>query len=388
MLGLLGIFGALFAGFMADGLMSGAKAQNTDDTPLTETEDDALQPAAATESTSDLLEFIDRDTETDSVATETDSGAAESDATPQDAVDPTPTADPDRDTVLGPDENTDSTDTPPLASENIQIQGWNDDDILTGDAGADTVDGGGGNDVLGGRAGDDLISGGYGDDNIDGSAGNDSLSGDDGDDVVQGNDGHDQIAGGAGNDSLTGHMDDDTLLGDDGDDSLIGGAGNDSLLGGVGEDWVAGGYDDDVLQGGAGHDTLDGNAGNDTLWGFDPDTPSDSQGSDFLNGGDGDDTLMIGAGDYAHGGMGADIFTLGDWIGDGSMAHITDYDPAEDDIVILYDATAHPDPHVELITDDGSSDATVWLDGIPLAVITNGAGLTVDQLTLMPSSSF
>ena len=126
--------------------------------------------------------------------------------------------------------------------------------------------------------------------------------------------------------------------------------------------------------------------GNDTIWGFDPDNPSDSQGIDFLNGGTGNDTLMIGAGDYAHGGEGADQFTLGDWIGPGDCAHISDYDPAEDDIVILYDAAAHTDPQVELITEAGSGDATVMLDGIPLAVIANGSGLTVDALKLMPAN--
>lgn len=175
-------------------------------------------------------------------------------------------------------------------------------------------------------------------------------------------------------------------MGGEGDDTLLGGSGDDALDGGEGADWLSGGYGNDVLSGGAGQDTLDGCAGNDTLWGFDDQDQSD--GGDFLNGGTGDDVLMIGAGDFAHGGEGADDFVLGDWIGDGDVAHISDYNPNEDDIVVLFDAVAHPDPHVELITEDGSDDATVLLDGIPLAVIANGAGLSVDALTLMPSHSF
>jgi hypothetical protein len=96
---------------------------------------------------------------------------------------------------------------------------------------------------------------------------------------------------------------------------------------------------------------------------------------------------MIGAGDYADGGEGADVFTIGDWIGEGEFAHITDYNSSEDEIVVVYDALAHPDPQIELITEEGFPDAVVWLDGIPLAVITGGAGLTVNALTLMPSHS-
>jgi hypothetical protein len=128
-------------------------------------------------------------------------------------------------------------------------------------------------------------------------------------------------------------------------------------------------------------------------------TKEDDDGPDKIEGGSGedddrlaygcgDDALLIGAGDYAHGGEVANRFAIGDWVNDGDIAHISDYNPDEDDIVVLYDATAHPDRHIELISEDGSGDATLFLDGIPLAIITNGAGLSVDALKLVPSNSF
>jgi len=358
MLGLLGIFGAVFAGFMADGVLnaeSKMKSDDEDDGP------DTRSPSNEEGADHGFLDFLD----TAPTTAPTIDGLAEDDML-----------------------DSDSTDMPPPAPDNRLIFGADDDDILTGDTGADAIFGGNGGDLLGGRDGDDVIDGGEGEDHIDGGSGADSLRGGAGDDVLQGLDGDDEIEGSSGDDWLAGHMDDDLLQGDEGADSLMGGSGDDTLIGGEDDDWLAGGYGDDALQGRSGSDTLDGNAGNDTLLGVDPENPKDSDGADFLNGGTGDDTLLIGAGDYAHGGEGADTFALGDWIGDGEVAHISDYNPDEDDIVVLYDATAHPDPHIALISEDGSNDATVLLDGIPLAVIANGAGLSVDALKLMPSNSF
>ncbi|WP_415233500.1 calcium-binding protein [Pseudorhodobacter sp.] len=359
MLGLLGLFGALFAGFMADGVMSVGSKSESDDTAEDGSFSEA-SPAAGDEAegTVDLLD----------IATS---------AAPLEADDPS---------------GFDVTDTPPTEAEpgpeNLTLTGGDGDDILTGNAGADTISGGDGVDLLGGRDGDDLIDGGAGDDYIDGGSGADTLLGGDDDDFVQGNDGNDLLDGGNGNDSLAGHMHNDNMTGDIGDDSILGGDDDDTLSGGEGDDWLAGGYGNDELHGDAGQDTLDGNAGNDTIWGFDANNPTNSQDADFLNGGTGEDTLMIGAGDYAHGGEGADQFTIGDWIGDGGFAHITDYNPDEDDIVVMYDSIAHPDPFIELVTQEGSGDATLLLDGIPLALIADGAGLSVEALTLMPSNLF
>ena len=82
---------------------------------------------------------------------------------------------------------------------------------------------------------------------LSGKAGDDILDGRGGNDVLNGKDGNDIIIGGDGNDRLTGHAAHDTLLGGNGCDALRGGSGNDVLTGGRGPD---------KLYGGAGADTF------------------------------------------------------------------------------------------------------------------------------------
>lgn len=99
------------------------------------------------------------------------------------------------------------------------------DQVMYGSEFAETIDGGGGNDVIYANAGDDVVLGG---------AGNDQLYGEDGDDTVQGGDGDDALQGGYGNDLLEGGAGNDSLDGGGGDDILVGGAGNDTLFGSYG----------------------------------------------------------------------------------------------------------------------------------------------------------
>jgi surface adhesion protein len=75
-------------------------------------------------------------------------------------------------------------------------------------------------------------------------------------DVSGAHDGNDSLLGGAGNDIIFG-------LG--GDDKLYGGSGNDLLLGGTGKDLLDGGDGNDTLLGGKGDDTLIGGLGGDTF---------------------------------------------------------------------------------------------------------------------------
>lgn len=96
---------------------------------------------------------------------------------------------------------------PDLDSLMAQILGG--DDILTGAALAD---------VLQGFAGLDNIDGGGGADIINGNSGNDTVAGGDGADVVRGGKDNDVVMGGAG---------DDFLSGDRGSDTVTGGAGAD-----------------------------------------------------------------------------------------------------------------------------------------------------------------
>jgi len=80
------------------------------------------------------------------------------------------------------------------------------------------------------------------------------------------------LTGGAGNDELRGFDGNDTLLGEGGDDLLYGGRGHDALDGGDGNDQLFGGTGVDTLQGGVGNDRIEGGFGADILaggWGHD-----------------------------------------------------------------------------------------------------------------------
>jgi len=147
-----------------------------------------------------------------------------------------------------------------------------------------------------------------------GTAFNDSISGF--------GDQDNRIEGGLGNDFLGGDDGNDTLLGEAGDDDLRGGAGSDILTGGEGDDDLYGsaltpllGDGDDVLDGGAGDDFLTGGDGADELLGGDGndylyDDSTFSAGglfADFVDAGAGDDNLIIrGGGDTVDGGAGTD----------------------------------------------------------------------------------
>jgi len=184
------------------------------------------------------------------------------------------------------------------------ICGSNFNDTLLGDAGANRLRGGLGDDALDGRGGSDTAD--YGDsgtlsgvtvnltagaasgalgndtltsienvlgtpfaDNITGDANANSLSGGDGDDWLVGRAGNDTLDGGAGNDAadygtaasaVTVNLATGTATGGDGTDTLIGiefvhgSAFNDSLTGDAGDNYLQGRGGDDTLNGGAGSD--------------------------------------------------------------------------------------------------------------------------------------
>ncbi|MDB5660961.1 MAG: hypothetical protein JWS10_3576 [Cypionkella sp.] len=159
---------------------------------------------------------------------------------------------------------------------------------------------------------------------------------------------------------------------------MIGGEGEDNLHGDTGNDALDGGYGNDILAGGAGSDTLDGGAGNDTIWGQTEADPDHSL--DQLNGGDGDDTLMLGAGDYGNGGDGADAFHLLDISANDPPMQITDFNPHEDALVVMYDAAVHPDPQLTMET--SPSGTLLLLDGVALASLHSVANLDLGSITL------
>lgn len=265
---------------------------------------------------------------------------------------------------------TDDADSPPGTPQDVS-------GIASGTLVADWLRASGGNDQVAGDDGDDRIEGGPGDDWLLGQGGADALSGDAGADTLEGGEGDDRLHGGPGADELNGMMGDDDLDGDAGPDTLRGGAGADTLSGGAGDDALHGNDGDDRLDGGAGQDTLFGGAGNDLLSGRDADP-------DYLNGGAGDDTIAAGPGDILSGDEGADVMMFGPWPGDGPPAEVTDFDPAEDRLVIGYDDAPGAVPEVEVVSAGGTAGwHHVLVAGRLIAQVHSSDGLSEDDVLLV-----
>ena len=221
----------------------------------------------------------------------------------------------------------------------------------TGNAIANVITGGTGNDTLRGGDGNDTLTGGLGNDSLDGGAGTDTVSysaiatavtvnlaagtatGGGGTDTLVG---IENIIGGTANDTLTGNADNNYIDGGNGNDSMAGGLGDDTYIVNVATDVVT-----EALN--AGTDTVStalatftlavnvenltgtrsgqlfgttftgtGNALNNLILG--------TSGADSLSGGDGNDTLIgggtnalndiLGAADTLNGGAGTDTVTF------------------------------------------------------------------------------
>ncbi|MEM1306228.1 MAG: calcium-binding protein, partial [Pseudomonadota bacterium] len=231
-------------------------------------------------------------------------------------------------------------------------------EMLTGTAGGDFIDAGGGADTVFGLAGNDYLVGGDGDDTLDGGLGFDILVGGDGHDTLIGglnadnlfgDAGDDDLSGGVGRDRLFGGLGDDVLRGDedadvifagngddiafggDGDDRLLGGFNLDTLFGDAGNDDLSGGGQADSLHGGDGDDALAGDDGNDRLIGdAGNDRLDGGNDNDVLRGGSGFDTLIGGAGnDTLIGAFNADVFVFEDGFGDDIIVDFDELNPFE-----------------------------------------------------------
>ncbi|WP_026788499.1 MULTISPECIES: calcium-binding protein [Planktothrix] len=116
-----------------------------------------------------------------------------------------------------------------LLSGNDSLQSSNINDNLL-------INGNQGNDTLVASNGFDTLFGGQDNDRIFASSGNDLIFGNFGDDVLEGGFNADSIYGGQGNDTLYGDEDGDILFGDLGNDIVDGDGGVDTLIGGLGND--------------------------------------------------------------------------------------------------------------------------------------------------------
>lgn len=271
---------------------------------------------------------------------------------------------------------------------NDTIDGGAGNDTVNAGTGLDTVHGGSGNDLINGDAGNDLIYGDAGNDTINGGADADTIYGDAGNDVVHGDAGNDSIYGGSGNDELYGDAGTDTIYGGSGNDTIYGGADADVLHGEAGNDQIEGGLGNDTIYGGAGNDSILGDDGADTIYG--------DAGNDIINGGLGDDLVYGGMGnDLLTGDAGNDVFVFE---ARGGRDTITDFTTGEDTLNIadvLIGFTGGSDIHdFARFLDNGDGDAqlqisargtgTGWqtiavLDGISAATL----DVTIDVSTVV-----
>jgi uncharacterized delta-60 repeat protein len=249
----------------------------------------------------------------------------------------------------------------------FKINTFDGDDLVTQNFGVEnhcTIDGGAGNDTLGGNEGLATIYGGDGNDYIGavteaafsgtyrlhGGIGQDLLQGgDNGGDFLSGDGGNDKVNGGGGNDRLEGNAGNDAIYGDggpfisNGTDALFGGSGDDVLDGGFGNDYMEGGDGNDTVTyesrtnpvtvglgtsaddgeagegdnarddieniiGGAGNDDLRGSASVNKIYGLGGnDLIYLHGGNDYAEGGSGNDTIYgEGGNDSLYGNAGAD----------------------------------------------------------------------------------
>jgi Ca2+-binding RTX toxin-like protein len=118
---------------------------------------------------------------------------------------------------------------------------------------------------------------------LNGGNGNDVITGNAAANTLHGDAGKDTLNGGGGAEVLGGDADNDRLVGGDGNDTLAGGAGDDVLLGELGDDMFVGGLGNDTITTGAGNDVImysDVSVGHDTVLDFDGDATG---GQDRVN---------------------------------------------------------------------------------------------------------
>ncbi|MGZ8251675.1 MAG: beta strand repeat-containing protein, partial [Methylophilaceae bacterium] len=151
------------------------------------------------------------------------------------------------------------------------IQGFGGNDILNGFGAADFLDGGAGNDTLNGGEGNDILVGGTGNDSMTGGLGDDIYRIDSASDVIVevAGEGTDTIEiestynpgtytlatnfenlliNGTDNVNGIGNASANRMTGNDGDNALSGLGGNDRLLGGLGNDLLSGGLGSDIFE--------------------------------------------------------------------------------------------------------------------------------------------
>ncbi len=146
------------------------------------------------------------------------------------------------------------------------------------------------------------------------------------------------------------------------------------LTGTDGPDVLLGLDGDDVLTGGDGADVLDGGTGDDLIYG------DDDQDADTLIGGEGHDQIWVGDGDTATGGRGDDVFHMD---AEG-IAYITDYNPDDDRVELIYDPAG---PVPELTTETTDDGVNLLADGDLVAVFNGSKVIDVSRVAMVSEAA-
>ncbi len=163
--------------------------------------------------------------------------------------------------------------------------------------------------------------------------------------AITGNGANNILLGGDGADTLSGAAGNDALVGGDGDDVLIGGIGNDSYSGGLGNDTVSFadittavtfslGAGSGQNTGGAGTDTLvSGHSIENLIGGSGADKLTGDAAANRVDGGSGSDIINGGLGnDVLMGGAGTDFFVFNTTLGNSNVDVIEGFNTADDTI--------------------------------------------------------
>ncbi|NBB14527.1 hypothetical protein GVN21_04030 [Caulobacter sp. SLTY] len=172
----------------------------------------------------------------------------------------------------------------------------------TGNTLANVLVGGAGNDTLSGLDGNDTLDGGQGADTLNGGVGNDTYVIDDAGDTIADSSGIDTVRTSLASYTLAAVVENLTFIGS-GAFTGNGNALGNILTGGAGDDTLNGLVGADTLNGGEGIDTLIGDAGNDILDG--------GLGADIMSGGAQDDIYVVDdIGDVVNEGLNAGTDTI------------------------------------------------------------------------------
>jgi Ca2+-binding RTX toxin-like protein len=242
------------------------------------------------------------------------------------------------------------------------ILGSRGNDIITGTAEANRIEGYLGDDQLYGGAGDDWLDGGYGYDHLDGGEGTDTASYEFYDRGISAN----LQTGVVGFPKESSPRTEtlvsiENLIGSRGDDTIVGNTQSNLLNGSEGRDTLLGDYGDDQLVGGTGADQLDGQWGNDYLDGF----GGLGDELDILTGGQGSDVFAIGNGTYAS------------YLGSG-FATITDFSRSQrDKIQVNGSVSDYSLVRGSSVNGATSRDTAIYRGGDLIAIVQGSSRLSV-----------